>query len=1722
METCPHCGAPGAFDQASDGRCPVCGMALPDDVDQGDAAAAAQQQADASEGSAEPDARTLMPSAATPGEAATIALAGGDDGEDGDDEGPSGAELIQPRELSPEYARRVTAAWKQTRDKAHDVRDTVKTEHADGAKIGDLHVGDRSVGPVEDGGEMDYELQEVIGEGAMGSVWSARQTSLDRDVAIKIPKGFAASSSAGRQQFMSEVVVTGQLDHPNIVPIYELGKDASGQLFYSMKRVDGRPWNELLEENARSQAENLEILLKACDAIRFAHDRGVIHRDIKPHNIMVGQYGEVAVMDWGIALRVDANAPEAGINTRISPAGTPAYMAPEMATGNASDIGPATDVYLLGAVLYEILTGEPPHPPPYDSKDHKQLLTDALLIAARNEIPPIQTPGELADVAYRALATKVENRYQNVREFQDGIRDFLAHAESINLTERGEVLLENAKRNGKASRGDQGSRFDEFDRARFAFEEALQIWPANKTARTRHAETLLAYARFAYDEGAYARGIALLSNDNPDHKSLLRKLKAARKRTDRLSWLLKGAILLILVGGSIFSFFLYHARNQAVRARNDAIEARDDAVQSQKAEEEAKNDALVARDDALRAQRAEEAAKNDAIDARNDALAAQQAEEAAKNDAISARNDAVDAQKAEEQAKNEAIAAEREAQRSSYASEIGLAAEELQRNAFDRVASILDSQADDQAKRELMNWEWGHLRALVSLDAESFDDGGNPLQGRIEATSVSKNGEWIAVGTGNGDVYVWRSDQSEQPVQLKYGDAVNGVAITDDGSTLVAAGRSDGNAHSIKTWQLPARKNAPPSATLATHDAPILSLDLAGDADMLLAAGADGRVSLHDLGGGDPVTFPATSQENEIWSARFSRGGKWIVTAGEDGTVRVWNTETVRRDKNAAREVRRFEGHEGPIYTAAFAPDASYVVSGGRDRRLLAMPFDATADQKPYSPRDAVRRRLADPANTQLRSDALTLGEHDAAIRSVSFSQDGQVLFSGGHDHTVRVWDVADGADQARRLKTIRGHGGWVRSCVGLPTDSDSVVSGGYDRRLRVWNWRSYAFPQVLRHSSQRTIGDLKLTAGAVSADSQWVASAAANGVITVWDMSDPLDPQSQELAEGHDWQATTAAYLRDDQWLLTAGGDNTTLVWDAERGNEVARIGGWNAPRGSGWRGVAAASADGKWIATGADGKTLLRIWDPAACPPGSRNCQPLAEIFTPQADAWAEEERPEATALAFSPEGKWLLGGDQWGNCYLAEVGEAWRMTSMQAHEGKISAVKFLPDADQFLTAGADGLVIRWAINQGQAVQLSELRHDDRVIAMDLASDGRTLITAVGSDDEQAVLRVWDLTDSERPAYKLTLAEVTGKTTVDDEKKSIVRSVALHPQRPQALITIFDRQTSTYHIGRWTWTNNDQPYRLVTAQGLRDLSTAMFAPRGEQMLTVGGRGARLRALGVHASQIAMTYRPQADIRSISFSADASQLVSASADGSLKIWRLEPEQRQWTPAAKLIGEHRGAIHRAVFHPARPEVFLTAGDDGAAKLWELRDQQWQVVRTLRSPQRSEAPLVDAAFLPGEPTRIVTAGIDAVYLWDEAGNAPEMIETPGVICCVAPSPDGRWIAVANGSTTQIYEVADLTLAGSLAGHSAEVTALEFTPDGARLFTTSRDWTVKLWDARTAVDGPGDGAAQRELLTLAGHADEVTSVTVAGGSDQPFVLTTGLDGQAIVWPHQSDRD
>ncbi len=268
-----------------------------------------------------------------------------------------------PRKLSVSNLRKITNTWQGAVGDSTPGTSLKVDSHSAPGTSSSLVVNPRGVrsahGKIRPGVGADYELLEVIGKGGMGVVYSARQASVDRMVAVKMIRPNVAADAERREKFLSEAVVTGDLDHPNIVPIYELGTNESNALFYSMKRVKGTPWSKAIGQ--KSLDENLEVLLKVADAVAFAHANGVVHRDLKPDNVMLGDYGEVLVMDWGLALATSTFSHSEFVTDRDNMGGTPAYMAPEMVTGPFEIIGAAADIYLLGALLYECVTAHVPH-----------------------------------------------------------------------------------------------------------------------------------------------------------------------------------------------------------------------------------------------------------------------------------------------------------------------------------------------------------------------------------------------------------------------------------------------------------------------------------------------------------------------------------------------------------------------------------------------------------------------------------------------------------------------------------------------------------------------------------------------------------------------------------------------------------------------------------------------------------------------------------------------------------------------------------------------------------------------------------------------------------------------------------------------------------------------------------------------------------------------------------------------------------------------------------------------------------------------------------------------------------------------------------------------------------------------------------------------------------------------------------------------------------------
>jgi serine/threonine protein kinase len=294
-----------------------------------------------------------------------------------------------------------------------------------------------------------FRNEGEIARGGMGTVCRVYDTVLRRQVAMKISDPSSPSYAQTALRFMEEAQITGQLDHPNIVPVHDLGSGADrvSGVFFTMKLVEGETLTKIIERLHASEYDHreverlLQVFLKICDGLSFAHSRGVVHRDLKPDNVMVGSHGQVYVMDWGVALIANAKRPqaEAPKSPRVSLSedlsrdsreeagaivGTFEYMAPEQAWGRTDEIDHRTDVFGLGAVLYHLLTGRGPNAA-NTAFESLQRAQRALTVPPESKSAWPNLPPGLCRIAMKALSKRHDDRYQTIAEMRDDIEDFL-------------------------------------------------------------------------------------------------------------------------------------------------------------------------------------------------------------------------------------------------------------------------------------------------------------------------------------------------------------------------------------------------------------------------------------------------------------------------------------------------------------------------------------------------------------------------------------------------------------------------------------------------------------------------------------------------------------------------------------------------------------------------------------------------------------------------------------------------------------------------------------------------------------------------------------------------------------------------------------------------------------------------------------------------------------------------------------------------------------------------------------------------------------------------------------------------------------------------------------------------------------------------------------------------------------------------------------------------
>lgn len=364
---------------------------------------------------------------------------------------------------------------------ATDVEATIRrTSDADDLEFANLPVV--PLGALTKSPRMFEMSATRLGAGGVGEVRLATQPALCRQVAVKVARVSGQQMARPERMLLREALVMGYLEHPNIVPIHVLARDESDELVVAMKRVEGDTLSHILRSRTHSLDELLDILLDVCKALDFAHQRGIVHLDLKPANVMVGPYGDTYLVDWGAAVAFRGDVPDT-IPRPLNDGkvrGTPAYLAPEMVI--CAPPMPHTDVYLLGGLLHVILTGRPPN-----AGDKPEDALRSAFHGSRREYPR-KLPADLIMIAERALEREPERRYGSIGEMRKALLDYRSTAAARDVHRSAQRRIDKLQET-LATERDASAVYAAFGAARQLLKDAAGLY--NDADRTRPDEQKL-------------------------------------------------------------------------------------------------------------------------------------------------------------------------------------------------------------------------------------------------------------------------------------------------------------------------------------------------------------------------------------------------------------------------------------------------------------------------------------------------------------------------------------------------------------------------------------------------------------------------------------------------------------------------------------------------------------------------------------------------------------------------------------------------------------------------------------------------------------------------------------------------------------------------------------------------------------------------------------------------------------------------------------------------------------------------------------------------------------------------------------------------------------------------------------------------------------------------------------------------------------------------------
>ena len=1532
--------------------------------------------------------------------------------------------------------------------------------HLDSDSI--LSVSERPIAypEAEPGDKADYRVEKFIAKGGMGRVYRAQQTSLGRIVALKTLSDDLSKKNRYRRKFFAEASITGRLDHPNIVPIHDLGVRADGVPFYSMKLVTGEAWDKSI--NKRGKTENVNILLRVADAMAFAHDKQILHRDLKPENVMLGEYGEVLVVDWGLAIHLERDRD-------FALGGTPLYMAPEMANHDVPLIGVRSDVYLMGAMLYEILEGKAPH------ASGAKTATERLLVAAMNQIEPHESVDELIDVALKAMATNPSDRYQTVLEFQEAIKECQRHADSRERSERAAKELREARATGENER---------YSRAMFAFQEAIDMWPENGSARDGLRATRLAYAENALENQDYALGLSLLDPSEPEHQTVYKQLTEAQRQEQSRGRRLKiarmsaiGATLATVVSLIGLAFYHYNAsekqavltaeavvaRDAAKKSEGDAVKARDDARKAEKK-------ALDARDDAKKAEK-------DALDARDDAKKAEKEALDARDDAKKAEKDAVDARDDAKKSEAAAIVARDEAKRRAFAVQLTLTATELAAFDIDSADDRLRALEADPQYSQLLDWEADRLRYLAHRD---FDR--EQIDTAAMAFAPSPSGERFA-SLAPGGLKLSSYDPQTKGItldethDLKIASprcvalgpnntiAVGGAAVS-QGAPLVEIGRTGPSDKRLvlpspgPNWKVTALAFSPTGDEVAVaHHAPLAVrvqiINLRSDSQQLdpkLDTPQD--YALSGLGAYNALTFSAdglrlaaaessreTGQSNvTVWSrgslsepfagkvklsarvrslAFHPTNNRLLACGGVGGELILWTIDPTTTESDTGNVVR-LDRHTDDITQLSFSPSGDSLVTASASGLALVWSPTGAGGQWAVDQRPPLR--------------------HSSPLRGTSWAGDGETLITADAEGTVRTWPL-DAYYNVRRWSTSDA------------TPARTIAATHKDRLVVVGDENGHTQLLDASTSDPRPRADFFI-------------GHSGSSIANVWSIADAAGGRDRLVTLGFD------------------GGQATLYRWAA---NLRAKIGGINAKQ----------SFD-----LSPSGKHLIVA-----------GLQKLSLLYASNGKE-LDFDTLSVSSMAYLPTGDRLVVGDARG-----------RLSVLSTRTGKFEAVardtiaarrdlRWLATtriADSDLVYAATGetepTVFRVGMTDGQAAMDATPLPKLALPVRSLACAGETVVALCG---ERGALFVYRGGATEWT--RLATAEINSAAALTDGGVIAARAdgaLQYWSPRPgsESVQLSLPRDTTYDRVGQ-----------LASGEAF-----ASGRRSGRPVVDTWRPGAAQRPTRAYESRspVVLATVPNA----VEARSEALQVATLSRDGYYRTWSMNLPVRQPASTTSLVAGGTEILDAAASsdNAVLCALAMTNGTV-SAHLLQSAESNWQ---TLELPAGEKLSAATSCAIQGDRMVIWDAARNKLFDWrldqprpptvwngppaaaDQTDSLPVAIDHRGRVAVLLSTPQGKQIALlGENQQVRLYQL-----------KQSNITSLAFSPSGDRLLAGAGSGAIRLYDVSgMAGQQPDAGQAATtsltELATFTEHRRPV--VTLRFSPTGETLLSGDSQGQVILWP------